>query len=77
MIHIFPRTHSRRPLPGGRPDTTRWSAICKAAAAVAVMDGHLSETEACELCNMEPHELEVWQHVVRDHGLRKMLVGRL
>ena len=78
MIHLLPSPGSaRRPLPSAPPDTKRWGVICKAAAAVAVMDGHLSEHEACDLFDMKPHELEVWQHVVRDHGLRKMLVGRL
>lgn len=79
MIHFFP---PRKPVaaedaPPHRLDATRWSVLCKAAAAVAVGEGHISEGEACELCGMEAQELEVWRHVVRDHGLRRMFAGRL
>jgi len=78
MIHLFP---PRPKGPSGRAgfalDSSRWAALCKAAAAVAVEEGHLSAKEACDLCLMDPHELEVWQHVVQDRGLRRMLAGRL
>lgn len=76
MIHLFP-PNPRGPAPQPRLDSTRWSALCKAAAAVAVAEGHITEHEACEFCDMDSYELEVWQHVVRDHGLRRMFAGRL
>ena len=78
MIHLFPpRPKMRAPAPELRLDATRWGALCKAAAAVAVVDGHLSAREACDLCDMKPHELEVWQHVVQNYGLRRMFAARL
>ena len=78
MIHLFPRAEGRRGHRCGRPVVAEpWPALCKAAAAVAVAEGHLSAEEACDLCGMDPGELEVWSHVVRDHGLRRMFAGRL
>ena len=77
MIHLFPPPSQRRGHRcGRRVDATPSRALCKAAAAVAVEEGHLSSKEACGLCDMDPHELEVWQHVVKDHGLRRMFAGR-
>lgn len=78
MIHLFPPPSQRRGHRCGRhPDFAPSPALCKAAAAVAVEEGHLTPREACSLCDMDPHELEVWQHVVKDHGLRRMLARRL
>jgi hypothetical protein len=78
MIHLFPPPEIRRNHRAGRQVEREPSrAMCKAAAAVAVAEGHLSSAEACGLCGMDPEELEVWQHVVRDHGLRRMFAGRI
>jgi hypothetical protein len=77
MIHIFPRTLGRRGHrcgPSVAPVASR--AVCKASAAVAVAEGHLSANEACQLCDMDQHELEVWTHVIKDHGLRRMFSGQ-
>lgn len=78
MIHLFPRPSVRRSHRVGRH--VEWEpsrAMCKAAAAVAVAEGHLSSEEACGLCDMDPEELEVWRHVIKDHGLRRMFAGRI
>jgi hypothetical protein len=78
MIHIFPPPSPRRNHRVGRHIGLEPSrATCKAAAAVAVAEGHLSSEEACCLFGMDGDELEVWQHVVKDHGLRRMFAGRL
>ena len=78
MIHLFPPPTQRRGHRCGRRiDFTPSPALCKAAAAVAVEEGHISPTQACGLCDMDPQELEVWQVVVQDRGLRRMLAGRI
>jgi hypothetical protein len=77
MIHFFPPRARPRSVAESRLDASRWAVVSKAAAAIAVADGHLTEREACEFCDMEPRELEVWQHVVQDHGLRRMFAGSL
>ena len=75
MIQGFPP----RPRAPSAPklDGAQWTAMCKAAVAVAVADGRLTAGEACDFCCMDEAELEVWQHVVRDHGLRRMFTGPL
>ena len=77
MIHVFP------PLAGAREHRRRRAlapfasrAICKASAAAAVVEGHLSAEEACALLGMERRELDVWTNVVRNPGLRRMFVSR-
>jgi len=78
MIHAFPPRHDRRRrMAAARLDPARWAAISKAAAAVAVEDGYLSVPEACALCRMDEAELEVWQHVMQDRGLRRIIAGRM
>lgn len=78
MIHLFPPPPPAAGRRRGRQlDAARWGVVCKAAAAVAVSEGHITADEACDLCRMDRQELEVWDHVVRDHGLRRMFAGRL
>ena len=72
MIHMFP---PRLGSPDGL-DASRRTALSKAAAALAVGEGQLSAGEACRLCDMDEQELEVWQRVVSDRGLRRILAGK-
>jgi Protein of unknown function (DUF1153) len=78
VIHLFPpRQRTRDRALTRRLDASRWGVLCKAAAAAAVDEGHLSAAEACDFCAMQAGELEVWRGLVQDQGLRRMLAGRL
>jgi hypothetical protein len=72
MIHMFPPRRSPPQIPL-HLDSARWTALSKAAAALAVEEGELSAGEACDLCDMDAQELEVWQRVMQDRGLRRNL----
>jgi hypothetical protein len=77
VIHIFPPlagAGEHRRGPALAPPASR--AICKASAAVVVVEGHLSAVEAWALLGMERHELDIWTHVVRNPGLRRMFIKR-
>jgi len=76
MINMFPPRLSAQDA-RSRLDASRWAALSKAAAALAVDEGQLSPGEACRLYAMDQNELEVWQRVVSDRGLRRILAGKL
>lgn len=78
MIHfISPLCDPKDGPPKVQLDPSRWNALCKAAAALAVEEGHLTRKEACDLTGMDPGALQLWQKLVSDEALRRILPGRL
>lgn len=81
MIQMFPEPkgprRGARPLAGSAPscDTGRWAVWRKAAAAMAVENGQLTEEEACALHALEPDELQLWQRLLKHTRLKRTLLG--
>jgi hypothetical protein len=78
MIHFIPPPSDPQEAPPKvQLDQSRWNVLCKAAAAIAVEDGYLTQKEACDLTGMDPEALQLWRTLVTDEALRRILPGRL
>jgi hypothetical protein len=81
MIQMFPETHGARSasrISAAKPsscDAGRWAVWRKAAAALAVESGQLTEQEACALHGLDADELQLWQRLLKHTRLKRTLLG--